>query len=148
MIPTKYRTKIPQSLSYPIGTELLTEALADVPQLEHLTVSFFHMIRAHKKLHPFPVIEVRYRNFNITLGTPEEFIARGMYDETWELTVRAVPREQKFVVKQLLLAEGLPKLAAWLQAKRSPAWLHGRKDFTIWFSADTQQLSYSEDGFP
>ena len=146
MIPTKFRTKIPQSLSYPIGAELLTEALRDVPQLDQLTVAFFHYLRSNKTSNTLPVIEGLYQNFDVTLGTPKSFIARGMCDETWELTVRPVPREQKSVVKRLLLEEGLPKLAEWLSAERTPAWLHGAKNFTILVSLETQKLSYSEDG--
>ena len=128
-ISTKFKAKIPHSFSYPIGTELLTEALREVPQLEKLSVSFFFMPRTNKKSNTFSVLAGRYQNFDVTLGSPKEFIARGMYEEAWELMVHAVPRAQKSVVKQLLLEEGLQKLAEWLKAKRSPAWLHGGKNF-------------------
>lgn len=112
------------------------------------TKTFFQYSRLNQKFNTFPVIEGRNQSFDVTLGTPKPFIARGMCDETWELTVRPVLREQKDVVKRLLLEEGLPKLAEWLSAERTPAWLHGGKNFTILFAPETQKLSYPEDGTP
>jgi|SRR5882724_7138414 len=145
MIPTKYKTKISKDHSFPVGAELLTSTLLSVPQLEKLKVSFCPMPIPNLKNNAQSILAAQYRNFQISLSSSNQFIAEGWYDETWELTVYAVPREQKYVIKHLLVDEGLQKLSSWLTTERSPAWRHGRKDFTILFSKATHTLSYSED---
>ena len=40
MIPTQYKAKLPRHLSYPIGAESLSEALAGAPHVESLSVTF------------------------------------------------------------------------------------------------------------
>jgi hypothetical protein len=40
VIPTRYRSKIANSLSYPLGSEVISAALVDVPQFSQLAVSF------------------------------------------------------------------------------------------------------------
>ena len=40
MIPTEFKQRLPKHLSYPIGAEALSEALADTPNVEAITLFF------------------------------------------------------------------------------------------------------------
>ena len=40
MIPTRYKSKLPGDLSYPLGAQAVSEALAGVPQFDALTLTF------------------------------------------------------------------------------------------------------------
>jgi hypothetical protein len=41
VIPTQYKTKLPHTLSYPLGAEALSAAFTDVPQFSDMTVRFW-----------------------------------------------------------------------------------------------------------
>jgi hypothetical protein len=41
IIPTAIRSKIPHTLSYPVGAKIISEALVGVPQFSDLTVEFW-----------------------------------------------------------------------------------------------------------
>ncbi len=146
MIPTTFKSKIPQTHSYPLGAELFTEALSSVPQLELLGLSFRGVwaLKDKGKLHP--VLEVNHMNFRETQYSSKGLAAQGFYDESWEIIVYPIFREQREEVKRLLLAEGLPKVKEWLSTERSPAWLEGRKSLFVSFDEGSQSLSYKEEG--
>src|SRR5436190_6060711 len=62
-IPTENKGKIPHTLSYPVGAELISTALQDVPQIKTLSISFFHYNRAKPpaaKVTLHPVLEAHY----------------------------------------------------------------------------------------
>jgi hypothetical protein len=40
LIPTRYRSPISKELSYPVGSEIVSGALAAVPQFDVLTLTF------------------------------------------------------------------------------------------------------------
>jgi hypothetical protein len=42
LIPTRYRLPISKELSYPVGAEIVTGALAGVPQFDVLTLTFYN----------------------------------------------------------------------------------------------------------
>src|SRR4051812_26964611 len=41
MIPTRYRSKLGSTLAYPVGAEAISVALAGVPRVEMLVLSFY-----------------------------------------------------------------------------------------------------------
>jgi hypothetical protein len=149
IIPTRFKSKLPQRLSFPIGAETLSEALSSVPQFKKLTVTFFYYAKANdfpKESVKFSVIEVKFRNLKPDQNSSKDFIEQGFYEETWEITVKPVPRELKFKIKQHLVAEGLPKIKDWLSMERPESWLEGRKNLEVIYHKTGDLLSYKESG--
>ena len=149
IIPTKYKSTLPQRLSFPIGAEILSEALLSVPQFEKLTVTFFYYSKANdfpKESVEFSVVEIRFRNLKPNQNSPKQFIDEGFYDETWEITVKPIPRELKSKIKQHLIAQGLPKIKEWLSVKRPASWLEGRKSLEVLYHKIDDVLKYKENG--
>lgn len=111
MSRTSYKQKIPKTLSYPVGAEILSETLGDVPQASELHISF-RLFRplcsksGHKE--PYPVLQVEHS------GTAMPSHLR------WGLRVWSVSCDASHDVKDLLAAEGLIRVKRWLQTK---AWL-------------------------
>jgi len=91
-------------------------------------------------------LDVDHVNIRESQYSSKNLVAQGFYDETWQVIVYPVLREQKAAVKSLLLAEGLPKVKEWLSAKRNPTWLEGRRTLSISFDSDQRLLKYDEDG--
>lgn len=115
IIPTRYRDKTPSTLSYPIGAELLSEALAGTPQYEKLRLWFSHFNRKS---------EPKTLEALVARGRPAEVVsisfysaASGMSSEPggeWFIRIRSVPRDFKSLVREGLLSHGLPAIRNWL----------------------------------
>jgi hypothetical protein len=154
MIPTSYKSKLPHTLSYPVGAEALSESLKGVPQEAALSVgvysqpilfaSEFRKLRDSKS--PYPILNATFRHIQPGVSASNRFIAEGWYEETWELSVYPVPRELKFVARQILLSEGLPRIKKWLSAERPPSWKHGRKHCEIYFTENDGRIIVRESG--
>ena len=117
IIPTQYKSKIPHSLSYPVGAEAISEALRGVPQFPELSVHFSYwnqLARHHGTATPYKVIEVLFsgplRFFSASLSI-EEQIRRS---PRWTIGVQAVPRSLRHVIQSKMLADALPSIRGWL----------------------------------
>lgn len=154
MIPTRYKSKLPHTLSYPIGAEAVSESLKGVPQESALSIGFhdkptifvseFQKLRDGKS--PYPIFNATFRHIQPGLSASNRFIEEGWYEETWELSVYPVPRALKSVARQALLSEGLPRIRKWLTAERPPSWRHGRKRCEIFFIEGEGRIIVRESG--
>jgi hypothetical protein len=148
VIPTKYKGKLPHTHSYPIGAEALSLALADVPQLAQLGLSFHYASQNRQKLTVDGlenVLIAAYRHFDAGLWSSNASIERGLHEEIWELTVYAVRREERARVKELLMTEGLPRVTQWLSTPRSEVWRYGHKWCAINYAPLDDALVIHED---
>ena len=144
MITTAFNSKIPQTHSFPVGAELLSESLPAVPQLELLTLNFYGLwARGRSNLQP--VLRVNHINIRESQYSSKNLVAQGFYRDTWEIAVYPVLREYKREVKRLLIDEGLLKVSEWLSAQRSPTWLEGRKTLAVIFDEVSTSLQYEEE---
>jgi hypothetical protein len=104
LIPTTYKSKIPQGFSYPLGAEIISEALAGVPQYEQLSIRFSSY-------------NVRSRGFQRLITTRELWILQiHFYVESiypWKITVGTLPSEHKHTAQEALKAI-LPEVHRWL----------------------------------
>ena len=152
MIPTTYKSKLPKSLSYPIGAQDVRDGLKGVPQESELSLGFydrptifaseFQKLRSSKS--PYPIMSASFRNVQPGLTGSNQHIAEGYYQENWEISVYPVLREHRSIAKQALLADGLPQIRNWLSIKRSSSWRQGRRTCEILFVESEAKLILRE----
>jgi hypothetical protein len=120
LIRTGLRDRLPPGLSYPVGAELISHHLADVPQYKELWIAF-------NKHRPGMGIDrpKGVSGFQQVLG--------GHWDHSggWSLTVFAVPSVERSAVRRLLQENGLPSVRAWLRAHRPQTWFTGMRCFEV-----------------
>lgn len=154
MIPTTYKSKLPHTLSYPVGAGAVSESLKGVPQESALSISFYDrptvFASEFKKLResesPYTIFNATYQHIQPGLSASNRFIEEGEYEERWELKVYPVSRSLKSVARQVLTSEGLPQVKAWLSAERSSSWRYGRKHCDILFVESERRIIVREGG--
>ena len=113
LFPTKVKAKISSKLSYPLGAELISSELADVPQAQSLEISFhakYEQIETRGK--PYPIFTVAYS------GTQS-------YPVGWSIDVRPVPRALKHRIKETFSCELFPSIRKWLGSHAALNSRHG-----------------------
>jgi hypothetical protein len=137
MMPTAYKAKIPQTMSYPIGAAAVSAALGGVAQVSGASLWFGHS--SYKtSLRPghasrYAVFAALYRYISPSQFSANIMIERGDYEPKWTLHVYEVPRIYRHKIKVLLCAEGLPRLREWLLKMGSVTGREGACAFIISF---------------
>lgn len=137
LIQTARRARIPRGLSYPIGAEAITAALAGVTQFSKLELWFScaspaHTLRVSSKSDSvLPIIQVTFEKISPGATGSRAGAQAGWYSDKWRLWVYAMPSEAKSRVRQALLDRGLAQVRAWLEAEREQTWLYGRHSFLV-----------------
>lgn len=147
VIPTRYKARLFGNLSYPVGAEILSEGLQEVPQITGLRVTFTlpPLLDPTETNSPYRILSAEYCFQPVELSSSKKFIEDGWYDEDWGLTVFAVRRQVKSLVKNLLVQDGLPRVKKWLMAERTPVWKYGRKTCCILFDEKNESIVVQED---
>jgi hypothetical protein len=132
LIATTYKAKIPSSVSWPMGAQEISDALAGVPQFDELRVTFSFYMTNKTALNHWPWMEVMrfayYKGAN-SLSMSGNMIQRGHLERQWSISVSAVPRAERKRFHDMLLSE-LPKAAAWLSEHQARQAM-GRLSFAI-----------------
>jgi hypothetical protein len=116
MFPTRFKGPISRSLSWPIRAKELSDALADTPQAEKLSINFHHYEPMDRRGKPHAVLSVHYHG--------EERVRSAVgSEEEWSISVAPVPRDLRHLVNGLLMNEALPAMRNWLMERKN---LHGR----------------------
>jgi hypothetical protein len=147
LIPTVSKQRLGSDLSYPVGTETVSEHLAGAPQFGRLKLrfaKFFLDTYGYASLSFSPVAACLYRNLEPGLTGSQFAIDEGFYDETWEIHIWAVPRESRPKARTALLGGGLTSIRAWLSRPRSKTWRQGHKRFTILADLSTGEFKADE----
>ena len=97
IIPTRFKKKIPQKLSYPVGAKEVSDALISVPQFGELGLCFSYSGWKHQFL------EVRFWSPPMHEGWSE-----------WQIEVGPVPRLVRHRFHEYIVETALPRMAAWL----------------------------------
>ncbi len=130
MIPTRFRSKLPQNLSYPIGAEAVSAGLVGAPHLGALELAFYgrpfgpasRFQRVLAERLPYTIVSAGYLPARKPgLSAAGFMIESGWYNEHWELTVYPVLRVTRHAANRLLIEQGLPTLAGWLRGAESTA---------------------------
>lgn len=143
MIPTSYKVKLPRHLSYPVGAEAVSEALAGAPYFESLTLGFSDRAiwpgaefrRLLRERLPYKLMRAAYRSSNKAGFITSNAMARqGWNDVSWELTVYPVLSELRHLANGLLLEQGLPAVAGWLKSSHRAGWMSRSQQILLEFN--------------
>jgi hypothetical protein len=126
---TILRSKLPHTLSHPIGLAVIASAMADAPQFENLGVRFddgpwqaTKFRRSLRDREPYPVLAASYTPARKPGFVGSKAMAEsGHYDEAWELRINPTLRELRALARRLLISDGLPTVAAWLRRAHAQA---------------------------
>lgn len=151
LIPIRYRQPIARDLAHPIGAEVLSAALAGVPQFEALTVSFSGVPTLWNDTRfgtpdqvekaPQPVLSAWFTNRVSANPNPQS----GEFGERWGLTVYPVPSGLKATVRAELETTGLAAVREWLAAPRTETWREAlRHEFEVLYDFEARVLSWRE----
>jgi hypothetical protein len=114
IIPTVSKSKIPSILSYPIGAEAISAALALTPQLAEIRLNFF-FYRYGLRRGEYEFLRVEYLHNSRAVGKwPISYLYGRPLQSRWEVVVQPVPRVFRHRVKQYALDSALPLIARWL----------------------------------
>jgi len=131
MIPTRYKSKLPRTLSYPLGAEAISEALAGAPHAEEFSLAFSDQAvwpasefqRLLWERLPYALVTAQYRpTHKPGYGGAQSLVESGWYDRAWELHVNPVLREQRQPAGRLIREQGLPAIVEWLRFTQRPGW--------------------------
>jgi hypothetical protein len=131
MIPTRHKAKLPKTLSYPLGAQAISEALADAPHAGDFALWFSdtpvwpasEFQRRLREGLPYRVLTAEYMPARSPgYGGAHSLADRGWFDASWSLGVYPVPRELRHGVGLLLREQGLPAVAEWLRSSGRTGW--------------------------
>jgi hypothetical protein len=146
IFPTTFRGKHPKLVSYPIGAEALSLALADVPQAEQLTCSFYagspHSGSHIREIEN--VLWVGYRRMPVSFfDSAERAKQRGNVD--WTINVYAVEASQRSAIKQALIRHTLPDVVRpWLLQHVPSGHAVGGEGLWLTYDIAAKKLLYEE----
>jgi len=115
VIPTVARVKISHKLSYPVGAERISIALASVPHLSELKLHFYLRFDVQLRSGHYEFLRVEYlNNARPSQEWPISSLYRRPEQSRWEIVVQPVPRAQRHRVNQYILDSALAQIAKWL----------------------------------
>ena len=106
VFPTRFKkAKISSRLSWPVGAELISAELVDVPQAANFEIAFSSKYETMEtRGEPYEILTVGYTSF-------------GIHDSDWKIRVGPVSRECKHSAREALKAEFFPRIRQWLEAR-------------------------------
>ena len=140
IIPTLSKAKISRNLSYPIGAEQISAALAATPQLPMLQLHFYSGFNHRLRRGHYEFLRVEYLN----QATPsEKWPISRLYGRPpqyrWEIIVQPVPRVFRHKIKQYIVDSALPQIALWL-IERSLLAQRGNDVLAFFYDEEADEL--------
>ena len=146
----RYKPKLPSFLSFPIGAEVINGFVRDVPQFGSLELVFsadpmLSAIRFRRLIEadePHPVLRADFVRWDKKPSIGDEF--QEYLQGKWSLWVYPVRRALKAKARQILVAQGLPRIVEWLALDRPPSWYFGRKRCEVVFVPKDETVRIEE----
>ncbi len=126
MIPTSFRAQISSKLSYPVGSEVLSNALAGAPHVDELRLTFYaHALSTATECEnalrlrvPIMIAEAKFRGHGLRPGIG----AWADLSAGWLITIYPVLRTDRSIARALLREQGLPAIRQWLASSTRKGW--------------------------
>jgi hypothetical protein len=140
LIPTGFKSKLPHTLSFPIGAEAISLALKDVPQFRKFTLDFWFYSQIRPNVdRTYLVFEIAYRRVAKSIFIRRDDLESGRFDTTWSIKVRPVSRVRRHLIQTKLEEESLPLAKKWLLENADRDEMGGLA-LSFTFNEDTEQL--------
>jgi len=146
IIPTRHKSKIPHTLSYPVGAKAISDALRGVPQFDQLIVHFRfwnQLARHHGTSIPYEVIGALYSG-PLRFLSGSRSIEEQSHDPRWVISVHAVPRSIRHEIQAKVVAEALPAIRSWLISNPHASGREGYHGVTFSFDELKNELISGE----
>ena len=145
LIEPTYKDKLGIGLSYPIGTQLISESLEGVPQYDSLSIHY----RKHKGpwLAASPMRDLYNIEGDVLDLYPFDTVIQAYYSkqqESWSIIVYRTLKAQNKLVHDFLLSIGLVLIKNWLSDERSETWYNGFRTFQIGLNTPLDQYAVRE----
>jgi hypothetical protein len=115
IIPTRTKAKVSHELSFPIGAERISMALASVMQLPQLVLHFRSDRWNQVRFGHYPFLSVTYSGKEWT-NNPVDSSGIPLFNR-WEIEVNPVPRILRHRIQQYILDSALPQIRQWLDQR-------------------------------
>jgi hypothetical protein len=140
LIPTLSKAKIASKLSYPIGAEQITNALASCPQFALLKLHFYSGFDLGLRSGHYEFLRVEYLN---NAKPAQEWPIASLYSRPaqyrWEIVVQPVPRVLRHRIRQYILDSALKQIALWLTERRGLQ-QEGNDIFAFFYDQGTEEF--------
>ena len=145
IIPTRIKNVTPRFLSYPVGAELISAAIGDVPQLPMLGLCF----RSHPGVfkaptRPFEILTAEYQYHKASRFSSRDPWWERWHEPRWEISIYAVPSPMRHQIKTLLLGEGIARAREWLIKRAIVHGEEGARRRTILFDPGFDNLRFDD----
>lgn len=125
-----FKCKLPKTLTWPVGAEVVTAGLGDAPHVAECRLWFSdspvwrasEFQKTLRQVRPYAVLVAEYRPANRGYSCSNAVAAAGFYDSKWQIRVNPVPRVWRAAVRTLLRERGLPAVAQWLRSFQGAGW--------------------------
>jgi hypothetical protein len=135
LFPTRHKAKIASNLSYPVGAELISSELGDIPQAQEVEIGFSNKLEwLSLRGKPYQIFAVTY------IGPKSSYRGAG-----WSIDVRPVPRILKAKVRDGLLRECFPNIRSWLEKHGRLDARYGRHSLSVILDESGEQLLRLEE---
>jgi len=117
MIPTRSKAKISHLLSFPVGAERISKALADTPQIAKLFLHFQSDRWGHVRTGRYPCIRVQHSSRHAEMAERSKDSAGVPLFNEWEVSIYPVPKIHRHTIQQLIVNIALPQINEWLRTR-------------------------------
>jgi hypothetical protein len=114
IIPTRSKAKISHELSFPIGAERISIALASVKQLPQLVLHFRPDYFNGVRFGHYPFLGVNYSRAEKPIPFPQSVAS--LFNE-WQIRVWPVPRGFRHRIQEYIVGSALPQIKEWLDQR-------------------------------
>lgn len=141
VIPTVTKEKLPALLAYPVGAQLVTDALSSVPQVDDLELWFTSNRYGESEVDGKRLVfAARYQKYNLGRSASRALDESGFYGPKWDVWVYAVPKQLNSSIRSSLTEDGFEFIRDWFSQPRTKLWLSTSHECRLWYSPDDERL--------
>jgi hypothetical protein len=145
MLRVRHRERLPRGWSFPLGAEVLTEALAGVPHGVPEPLWFAHSepmwLKDRRKREsddlPLQILEVEFTTWALGVEPPPE-------RPLWTIRVGSVPSHLRQWSRSCLIEEALPRVRRWLLQPFPDTALEATPQCRVLLQAEQKRLLWEE----
>jgi hypothetical protein len=142
IIPTRFKAKISQELSFPAGAEKISIALAHTSQFQSLVLHFKSDRWRHVRFRRYACIAIAHSSRRADMS--DQFLDSSgipLFSE-WQLDVFPVPRIYRHRIQQYIFAQALPEISVWLAQRKK---LQHLGEESLRFSFDEEKDEFTKE---